>query len=182
MHSYCKACLSGELSDLHVDYHAKVYGFPAASDDELFGRMILEISQAGLSWDTILKKKDSIREAHDDFHIERVAKYKEKDILRLLQNPGIIRMRRKIEAVISNAQVIRTLSDQEGSFMEWMNSQGPFSLDEWRKLFKKTFRFMGNEITKEFVHGTGFHKGAHSEDCPIYAVTIALNPPWQNWE
>lgn len=161
-----------------MDYHKETYGFPAADDNELLGRMIYEISQAGLSWDTILKKRDSIRVAYADFDVNAVAHFSESDILRLLDDTGIIRMRRKIEAAIHNAQVILSLQTQHGSLAQWLVDQSPMDLPDWQKLFKKTFRFMGNEITKEFLMGTGTIAGAHDPECPVLKDIVPLEPLW----
>ena len=176
--SYCKAISSGKLSELHKTYHDTEYGFPAKSDNELFGRMLLEINQAGLSWDTILNKKQSIKEAYAQFNIAEVANFNESDIERLLQNPGIIRMRLKVQAAIHNAQKIVEIQQIHGSFKNWLDSEFPKEHAEWAKLFKKTFRFMGKEITKEFLMGTGYMKGAHDEDCPILQEIIKQKPKW----
>lgn len=176
--SYCKAVESVKLSPLHKIYHDTEYGFPAKSDNELFGRMLLEINQAGLSWDTILNKKESIKEAYANFEVEKVAQFTEEDIEELLQNPGIIRMRLKVQAAINNAQVIIEIQKSHGSFMNWLDEQFPKSHEEWAKLFKKTFRFMGKEITKEFLTGTGYMKGAHDEDCSVLKEIIKLKPKW----
>src|SRR5689334_7016463 len=103
--SYCNAIelMSGERKTLHKNYHDKYYGFPIHDDNELFGRLILEINQAGLSWETILKKEEAFRRAYRNFDIDRVAKFTDKDRARLMEDAGIIRNRLKIEAAISNA-------------------------------------------------------------------------------
>lgn len=176
--SYCKAVISGQFSDLHRHYHNQAYGFPIADDQQLFGRLILEINQAGLSWDTILQKKDTIEQAYAHYDIEKIAHFKEKDIERLLANPGIIRMRKKIEAIIFNAQQVLQLQQSHGSFYAWLNTQHPKTVEEWIIFFKKHFKFTGNEITKEFLLSTGYLKGAHEEDCPIYAKTLKAHPKW----
>src|SRR4030095_3614946 len=98
--SYCEAVWHMDKANVHVHYHDFEYGFPIPSDNELFARLVLEINQAGLSWTTILNKKDNFFKAFDNFEIGTVAAYKEKKILELLQNPGIIRNRLKIESVI----------------------------------------------------------------------------------
>src|SRR5258708_16348592 len=106
--SYCSLLdyLAGDKKDLHKTYHDQHYGFPIHDDNELFCRLILEINQAGLSWDTILKKQQSFRKAYHDFDIATVAAYKEKDRNRLLNDAGIIRNRLKINAAIENAKTI----------------------------------------------------------------------------
>lgn len=99
--SYCeyiKNMQSSESKDLNQAYHDKQYGFPLHNDNELFGRLILEINQAGLSWTTILKKQQNFRTAFDNFDIEKIANYGETDRMRLLADRGIIRNKLKIDA------------------------------------------------------------------------------------
>src|SRR5690554_4305777 len=105
--SYCRAIenLQPETRKaLHKNYHDHHYGFPLYDDDELFGRLIMEINQAGLSWETILKKEIAFRKAYSHFSIEQVAAYGEKDRERLLSDVGIIRNRLKVNAAIENAK------------------------------------------------------------------------------
>src|SRR5678809_960413 len=106
MTSYCDYCNTHPEDTFNKTYHDTEYGFPLKDDNLLFVRFILEINQAGLSWITILKKADSFRKAYHKFNIAKVAKYGEKDITRLLNDPGIIRNRLKINAAILNAQKI----------------------------------------------------------------------------
>ena len=109
--SYCEVIeyMSGDKKALHKAYHDKQYGFPIHDDDELFCRLVLEINQAGLSWETILKKEATFRKAYDNFNIKKVAAYTETDRERLLTNPGIIRNRLKVNAAIENAKNILQL-------------------------------------------------------------------------
>jgi DNA-3-methyladenine glycosylase I len=176
--SYCSAVLTLKGNNPNIPYHNEEYGFPLISDDELFGRLILEINQAGLSWTTILKKKDNFKTAYNDFNIKRVAGYGQADIDRLLSNPGIIRNRLKIKAAIYNANQILELQNDFGSFKNWLSAQGKMDLREWVKLFKKHFKFTGGEITKEFLMSTGFLEGAHSPDCPVYHQILKFRPEW----
>lgn len=156
---------------LHKHYHDHQYGFPIDSDDELFGRLILEINQAGLSWTLMLRKQEGFRRAYDQFSIEKIAAYDDQDRERLLIDAGIIRNRLKINAAIVNAQRILQLRTEFGSFKGWLDAHHPKPKEEWVKLFKKTFKFTGGEIVNEFLMSTGYLPGAHSEDCPIYLVT-----------
>ncbi len=178
--SYCNAIESmpEARQAVHKAYHDFQYGFPIHNDDELFCRLVLEINQAGLSWETILKKQDSFRRAYDDFKISKVAAYTEEDRDRLLSDPGIIRNRLKINAAIENAKAILALQSEHGSFENWLKSHHPKSKEEWIKLFKKTFKFTGGEIVNEFLTSIGILKGAHSEDCPVYTHVISANPLW----
>jgi DNA-3-methyladenine glycosylase I len=170
--TYCEylKTISGDILKLHKDYHDNHYGFPIEDDNELFERLMFEINQAGLSWILILKKQHNFRKAFDNYRIHKVAAYREKDISRLLNDAGIIRNRLKINAAIENAKIIMKLQKESGSFRNWLDLQSDEakSLEEWTKLFKKTFRFTGGEIVNEFLVSTGYIPGAHSEDCPIY--------------
>jgi DNA-3-methyladenine glycosylase I len=95
MSAYCNFVSQLEIDHLHRIYHDTAYGFPIKEDNELFGRLILEINQAGLSWTTILKKEQNFRKAYHAFNIKKIASYKEKDRERLLNDAGIIRNRLK---------------------------------------------------------------------------------------
>jgi DNA-3-methyladenine glycosylase I len=165
--SYCQFVESGTAHPLHIQYHNTEYGFRIETDDQLFERLVLEINQAGLSWETILKKREGMRAAYDGFSVEKVASYGPKDIARLLSDPGIIRNRLKVLAAIENAKTILGFRDTHGSFVGWLDAHHPLTKDEWTKLFKKTFRFTGGEIVNEFLMSTGYLGGAHDEDCPI---------------
>ena len=98
-----------------LDYHDSEWGFPVDDDKRLFEKLCLEGFQAGLSWRTILAKRENFRAAFEDFDFHRIAGFKPKDVDRLLQNEGIVRHRGKIEAVINNARCAQTLVKQEGS-------------------------------------------------------------------
>jgi DNA-3-methyladenine glycosylase I len=163
---------------LHKAYHDHLYGFPIHDDNELFCRLVMEINQAGLSWETILKKEAGFRSAYDNFDIKKVAAYTEEDRARLMADPGIIRNRLKINAAIENAKTILELQQEYGSFEKWLNHHHHKTKEEWVKLFKKTFRFTGGEIVNEFLMSTGYLPGAHSEDCRIYQQVLSARPLW----
>jgi DNA-3-methyladenine glycosylase I len=163
---------------LHGPYHEQEYGFPMREEGPLFERLVLEINQAGLSWLTILAKRENFRAAYSGFDVDRVAKYAERERTRLLADPGIIRNRLKVDAAIENAKRIRAIRSSHGSFAEWLDAHHPLAKAEWVKLFKKTFTFTGGEITGEFLISTGYLPGAHDEDCPVYAKIARLKPPW----
>lgn len=179
--SYCaaiEAMKSEEKKALHKNYHDHHYGFPIHDDNELFGRLILEINQAGLSWEIILKKEMSFRKAYSDFNIEKIAAYSEMDRERLLADSGIIRNKLKVNAAIENAKTILDLQKEFGSFEKWLEHHHPKPKEEWVKLFKKNFRFTGGEIVNEFLMSIGYLPGAHSENCPIHKLIIEQNPMW----
>ncbi|MCE7054685.1 DNA-3-methyladenine glycosylase I [Algoriphagus sp. AGSA1] len=108
---------------MHKNYHDNSYGFPIHDVDELFGRLILEINQAGLSWETILKKEQSFRTAYSNFNIRQVAAYTEADRERLLANTGIIRNKLKVNAAIENAKTMLVLQKEFGSFEKWLTDR-----------------------------------------------------------
>ena len=169
-----------ERRNLHKAYHDYHYGFPLHDDNELFCRLVMEINQAGLSWETVLKKEKSFRTAFDNFNIIKVAAYDNLDKERLLSDVSIIRNKLKVNAAIENAKVIKELQSTFGSFDNWLESNHPKTITEWVKLFKNTFIFTGGEIVNEFLMSIGFLPGAHSEDCKIYTEILKLNPLWVN--
>ena len=163
---------------MHRVYHESQYGFPIEDDNELFGRLILEINQAGLSWATILKKEQNFRKAFDNYSIAKIASYDEIKIQELLTNAGIIRNKLKVRSVVYNAQQIQHFNEDLGSFKNWLDRNHPKSKEEWTILFKKTFKFVGGEIVNEFLMSTGYLKGAHDENCIIFDVVKKTNPKW----
>lgn len=170
MHPYCAYVAS--LIDTHdVDrvYHDHHYGVRIEDDNELFGRLIMEINQAGLSWRTILMKEKGFRKAYHNFDIKKVASYKEKDIVRLLSDASIIRNTLKIGAAIYNAQQVLKIQKEFGSFRRWLDIQATelrYDKTLWLKLFKQHFKFVGGEIVGEFLMSISLLPGAHDTKCP----------------
>jgi DNA-3-methyladenine glycosylase I len=182
MSTYCEFTKHLDAINPHRIYHDHQYGFPILNDDELFGRLLLEINQAGLSWTTILNKADNFRAAYAGFSIEKVAQFDEHDKARLMADSGIIRNRLKIEAAIYNAKKLLEIQQEFGSFVAWLDAHLGKSKVEWTKLFKKTFKFTGGLIVEEFLMSTGYIKGAHIENCPIFDVVKRQQPKWLNYE
>jgi len=176
--SYCEAVAAMDVDDPNRFYHDHEYGFPMDDDNELFGRLILEINQAGLSWSTILKKQENFRAAYAGYDVATIARFGEKDRARLLSDAGIVRNRLKVGAAIHNAARVLELQAEHGSFRAWLDANHPLSREEWVKLFRRTFRFTGGEITNEFLLSTGYLRGAHIATCPVFAEIAALEPPW----
>src|SRR4030095_5540040 len=139
--SYCEIVEKMEPSNVHKKYHDAEYGFPINDDNGLFERLMLEVNQAGLSWTTILNKKENFHKAFDGFDIEKVASYKARDINRLLGDAGIIRNRLKINAAIENAKRLKEIRKEFGSFRNWLDHHHPKSKEEWVKIFRNTFKF-----------------------------------------
>ena len=179
MSSYCLASRAHHLLQHHHDHE---HGFPVQDDDRLFEYLLLEINQAGLSWLTVVKKRAALKKAYADFSFSRVARFGVEDILRLMQDASIIRHRLKIEAAIFNAQRICEIAKTHGSFKAWLDGHHPLERAAWVKLFRRTFRFVGNEIVGEFLMGTGYLPDAHARSCPVYARVLASRPPWTHNE
>ncbi|HUR66738.1 MAG TPA: DNA-3-methyladenine glycosylase I [Chitinophagaceae bacterium] len=178
--SYCDFVRGKGKHTVHQYYHDNEYGFPIDDDNLLFARLVLEINQAGLSWETILKKKDNFFNAFDNFNIDKVARYSTTKKEKLMLDAGIIRNRLKIEAAVHNAKCIRTIRQESGSFKKWLDKHHPKTKGEWVKLFKQTFRFTGGEIVNEFLMSTGYLPGAHAEKCTVYRKVMKLKPKWSD--
>ncbi|MFP5074002.1 DNA-3-methyladenine glycosylase I [Neisseria sp. WLZKY-1] len=178
--SYCDFAnaLPEGSGDPNQHYHDCEYGFPIHSDKELFRRLVLEINQAGLNWTLILNKRAAFDAAYCGFDIAAVAAFDEADRARLLSDAGIVRNRLKINAAIFNANQILALQREYGSFENWLDAHHPRSLNEWVKLFRRHFKFVGGEIVGEFLMSTGYLKGAHDESCPVYARALRQKPKW----
>ncbi|MBT6136742.1 MAG: DNA-3-methyladenine glycosylase I [Rhodospirillaceae bacterium] len=176
MSSYCDIAPGHPV---HAYYHDNEYGFPVTDDAVLFERLILEINQAGLSWELMLKKREGFRAAYGGFEPSVVAAYGEADRARLLADAGIIRNRLKVGAAIENAKRIIEIQNTHGSFAAWIDAHHPLEKDDWVKLFRKTFKFMGGEIVGEFLMSIGYLPGTHREDCPVYARILELEPAWR---
>ena len=163
--SYCKFA---KTNDVHKHYHDKEYGFLVSDDNVLLERLALEINQAGLSWDLMLKKREGFARAFKNFDVDKVARFGERDVTRLLNDESIIRNRLKIHAVIHNAKLIKQIQKEYGSFAAWieLHSSGNLSAKEYVKIFKKQgFKFVGGEIMKEFIQSIGHLPSPHDKDC-----------------
>jgi DNA-3-methyladenine glycosylase I len=171
MSSYCRIAPGHPV---HDSYHATEYGFPQRDETVLFERLVLEIMQAGLSWELVLKRREGMRAALAGFDVDAVAAFGEDDAARLLGDARIVRNRLKVAAVIHNAGVVRGMRESHGGFALWLDAHHPSAKDDWVKLFRRTFRFTGGEIVGEFLMSLGYLPGAHAEDCPVAARIRAL--------
>lgn len=176
MSTYCSVAPGHPV---HHDYHASEYGFPQREESVLFERLVLEIMQAGLSWEIVLKRRAGMRTALLDYTVDKVAALDEAGQALLLANPAIIRNRLKVAAIVANARRIQALRTSHGGFAGWLDAHHPRDKAEWVKLFKATFLFTGGEIVGEFLMSLGYLPGAHAADCPVAASIAALRPPWQ---
>jgi len=167
----CEWCTSSEL---YLEYHDKEWGTPVYDDNKHFEFMVLESAQAGLSWITILKKRENYRLAYDNFNPEKVARYGEKKKAALLANPGIIRNRLKIEASINNAVHFLEIQKEWGSFSDyiWSFTKNRVIKGKWKTiaeipaktelsdriaadLKKRGFKFLGSIIVYSHLQATG---------------------------
>lgn len=171
-------CAAAPGHPWHGPYHDAEYGVPSRDERVLFERLMLEINQAGLSWLTILKKREGFAAAFDGWDVDRVAAYGPGDVARLLADPAIIRNRLKVEAAIANARVVRGLRASHDGFSAWLDAHHPMAKPDWMRLFKRTFRFTGGEIMGEFLMSLGYLPGAHHPDCPVADRVARLDPPW----
>lgn len=167
----CGWCLSSEL---YMEYHDKEWGKPLYDDRLLFEFLVLESFQSGLSWITILNKRENFRQAYDNFDIEAVAKYNDDKFEELMNNSGIIRNSAKIAASINNAKLVKQIQSQHGSFQkyiwefvggkpiknEWESldqvpSQTDISIKMSKQMKKEGFNFLGPTTCYSFMQATG---------------------------
>jgi len=179
----CTWCLS---SDVYVSYHDEEWGVPEHDDQKLFAKLILDGAQAGLSWITILKKRDGYYRAFDNFNAEKMARYSEKKIAALLADPGIVRNRLKVNAAVTNAQAYLKLREELGSFDKflWQFTGGKTKRNAWKSmkelpartpesdamskaLQQRGFKFVGSTICYAFMQAVGMVND-HRVDCFRY--------------
>lgn len=166
-------CTWPGTNPLMITYHDGEWGVPAHNDRKLFEFMVLDAFQAGLSWAIILKKREGFRAAFDNFDAERIAKYKAKDVARLLKNPDIVRNKLKVQATISNAKALLDL--QQNTTLDkflWQFTDGVTKQNRWKTgkqipaytkesdamskaLKEKGFRFVGSTICYAFMQAAG---------------------------
>ncbi len=169
-----KRCTWPGSNDLMVAYHDKEWGVPLHDDRRLFECLILDAFQAGLSWRTILNKRENFRAAFDGFDAERIARYRKPKIERLLQDAGIVRNRMKVDATVANAKVFLELQEEYGSFDSyiWQFVDGTPKQNRWRSLKQlppstpqsdqmskdlkaRGFKFVGTTICYAFMQAAG---------------------------
>ena len=145
-------------------YHDEEWGTPIEDDDLYLERMLLELFQAGLSWRTILHKRQAFRAAFHGFSVDRVASFGTEDILRLLGDAGIVRHRGKIEASIENARRFQQAQASHGSFHQYLTSLDD-DPEELRKELRRRFLFMGPKIAHSFLESVGRVPAPHEPGC-----------------
>lgn len=181
-----KRCRWCEGDKLYTSYHDHEWGRPLHDDQKLFEFLVLEGAQAGLSWITILKKREAYVEAFDEFDPEIVAGYKQRKINSLLKNEGIVRNKLKIASAIRNANAFLKIQDEFGSFDKyiWQFTDGKTIQNKWKTLKgvpaftiesdamskdlkKRGFNFVGSTICYAFMQATGMVND-HTTDCFLY--------------
>jgi DNA-3-methyladenine glycosylase I len=181
-----KRCEWANRSQLEQSYHDKEWGVPLHDDRTLFEFLVLEGAQAGLSWSTILRKREGYRKAFENFDVRKISQYSENDISRLLANGGIIRNKLKIHAAITNARVFLRVQEQFGTFDTyiWQFVNGRPIQNSWKRmkdippftpesetmskdLQKRGFKFVGPTICYAFMQAVGMVND-HVIDCFRY--------------
>lgn len=181
-----KRCGWCEGDTLYQEYHDKEWGVPVRDDNTLFEFLILETFQAGLSWITILRKRDNFRRAFDDFNYQKIALYSDTKIQALLQNEGIIRNRLKVNSAKTNAQAFMNIQNEFGSFSNYIwgflndkpiknkvvnykeaPATTPLSDKISKDLKKRGFKFVGSTIVYAFMQATGMVND-HELSCNRY--------------
>jgi DNA-3-methyladenine glycosylase I len=161
-------CKWSEDSESLQNYHDNEWGKKVAGNNELFECLTLEIFQSGLSWRTILHKRENFRKAFQGFHIEKVRDYSEADIDRLMSDTGIVRHRKKIEATIENAKRVDELMKKYGSFEGFLDGL-PEDIGEKQKALKQTFKHVGITTAESFLVAVGRMETSHSPECFLYS-------------
>jgi DNA-3-methyladenine glycosylase I len=181
-----KRCEWVGTDPISIKYHDEEWGVPLHEDHKLFEFLVLDAMQAGLSWLIVLKKRDNFREAFDHYDLHKISKYGEDKIEELLNNPGIIRNRRKIEATIQNAQAFLHIQEEYGTFDAyiWQFVEGTPRINAWKRLEDlpantaqsdamsqdlrgRSFKFVGSTICYAFMQAAGMVND-HTVDCFRY--------------
>lgn len=171
---------------LYLEYHDKEWGAPVQDDRKIYEFLVLEVFQAGLSWRTVLYKRENFRKAFTGFDFNKIAKFTSKDVARLLKNPGIIRNRAKIEAAINNAKKLLEIRKEYGTFSKYMWSfvggkpfinkirtlkdYKPYTKEAvaWAKdLKKRGFKFLGPTVVYAHMQAVGMTND-HTVNCFRY--------------
>jgi DNA-3-methyladenine glycosylase I len=176
---------------LYAAYHDEEWGLPSRDDRHLYEMLVLEGAQAGLSWSTILRKRDGYRQAFAGFDADRVARFGDADVARLMADPGIVRNRLKIESAVANARATLAVRDELGSLADyvWSFVGGAPIQNGWRTMAevpsetaeskamsrdmkRRGFRFVGPTVCYAFMQAAGLVND-HTVDCDRYAAVQA---------
>jgi DNA-3-methyladenine glycosylase I len=176
----CMSVYTGN-DPLYRKYHDEEWSRPEHEESKLYGLFVLELFQAGLSWRTLLHKRENFRQAFDDFDVQKIASYGETKINELMENPGIIRNRKKIEAAVVNARVVMEIQKEFGSFSAylWHFTKGKsivhplrithdaLSDDVSRDMKERGMKFCGSVTIYSFLQAAGIIY-SHTKDCPCW--------------
>ncbi len=179
-----------EKDPLYIEYHDQEWGVPEHDDQKLFEMLILEGAQAGLSWITVLRKRENYQQLFDQFDPEKIIHYDEKKIASLLENPGIIRNKLKVNSVVINARLMIEIQQGGQSFSDylWQFVDGKPIINKWKTfdqvpvstpesdamskdLKKRGFKFIGTTICYAFMQATGMVND-HTTDCFCYKTSV----------
>ena len=181
-------------SELNIRYHDEEWGVPLHDDRGQFEYLMMEVMQCGLSWDLMIKKREIFRSCFDNFEYDRIAEYDENDIERIMNTEGMIRSRRKIEAVINNARCFQKMREEFGSFDDyfWAHSDGKSIIynkhsDGWipvsnglsdeisKDLKKRGFKYLGTITMYSHLQACGIIND-HDRNCPCYKKIVSKYP------
>lgn len=169
-----------EKNPLYVKYHDEEWGVPVHDDNKLFEMLLLESFQAGLSWECILNKRESFKEAFDNFNYKKISNYDDKKIEELMQNKGIIRNRRKITATKKNAQIFMDIQKEYNTFSKYLwhftedkiiyeydKTTSSLSDEISKDLYQRGMRFVGSTIIYSYLQAIGIIN-SHTPECDLY--------------
>ena len=187
----CPWCL---INELETKYHDEEWGVPVHDDQKQFEYLMMEVMQCGLSWDTVLKKREIFRACFDRFDFDKVAAYSEEDVERIMNTPGMIRSRRKIEAVIGNARIVQQIRAEFGSFSDylWSYTRGKTLLYKGHKtgnvpasnalsekiskdLKRRGMKYLGPVTVYAHLQACGIIND-HQKDCDCYQRLVEQYP------
>ncbi len=182
----CRWC--NKKNPLYIEYHDKEWGQANFTEQHLFEMLILESFQAGLSWECVLNKRESFRQAYDDFDIDKICTYDENKILELLANKKIIRNKLKIKASINNALVFKEIQNEYGSFYNYLKTftegkifyeinltSSELSDNISKDLQARGMRFVGSTIIYSYLQAIGIIY-SHDKDCFLYKTDFCNLP------
>ena len=181
-----KRCNWSVSDPIYIKYHDKEWGVPVHNDRKLFEMIVLDGAQAGLSWLTILKKRENYRKAFDNFNVKKVAKYDKRKVAQLLKNDGIVRNKLKVESAVTNAKAFLKVKEEFGTFDKyiWKFVNGKTKVNSWKELKQipatspesdemskdlksRGFKFVGSTICYAFMQAAGIVND-HTVDCFRY--------------
>ncbi|MBQ6042781.1 MAG: DNA-3-methyladenine glycosylase I [Clostridia bacterium] len=182
------------LDPVNMKYHDEEWGVPLHDDRGQFEYLMMEVMQCGLSWGLMMKKREIFRACFDNFDFDRIAAYDESDIERILNTDGMIRSRRKIEAIIHNARLFQKIREENGSFSEWIwafsdgktilyngHEKGDVPVSNGlsdkisRELKRRGFKYLGTVTVYSHLQACGIIND-HCDKCPCYKRINGSNP------